>query len=133
MSWLQDIVRVFIYACKEGHETDIQAPTSEFGKGLTAPSCNTCGSETEYIRFENVPAEEGGAPKHVAVETFEQNGRIGLKVGSSRISMTKHNYMKNGTINSEMTPSYKKHYEKLEGDASRREEANFRKSLKKGV
>lgn len=112
MSWLGDIKRNFNFKCEDEHVTTILRSSSDFD--TSSVNCKTCNKPSHYIGFSNVSYEEGGTPKHVSVESYEQNGRKAVKIGKTCMSKTRYEYLNSGSTESQLTDGFKAHAAKLE-------------------
>lgn len=111
MSWLSEVKREFKYECSKCHARSSVVLTAKEHEDarLDGEICGRCDDGViRYQGFSNVPASEGGFDRDfVTRESYEQNGRKAVKIGSKHFSQTKLNYMETGVVESALTSDYK--------------------------
>lgn len=119
MSWLNNIRRAYKFGCtNEGCSGVLHKGGANIGPECVDQLngaiyfCEVCQKETqlEYLGF--ITIDKIGISGNVKKESFEQNGRIGYKVGNTYISKTKYDYLNSGKIENQYTPSYRAELEK---------------------
>lgn len=119
MSWMDEIKRIYRFRCTN---KDCRAVFVICGEDITPDIidekdgsshwCTECKKDCtlKYCGFKNM--ETIGMTHSVTKETFDQNGRIGYKIGKTYISKTKYDYLSEGKIENQYTPAYRAHLEK---------------------
>lgn len=120
MSWLNSIRRTYKFRCTNDgcsgtlHKEVDGATGSDCIDELNGSMyfCEACQNETrlEYAGFYN--RDRISLSHNVQRETFDQNGRVGYKIGNTYISKTKYDYLESGKIENQYTPAYRAELEK---------------------
>jgi len=102
MSWLEDIERVYEYACPDGHIVGWEGAEKDRGPN---PTCH-CGKATEYQGFSPVVVST------VTKVAYEQNGRLAYRISSGKgeptyMSRTRYEMNQTGKINEHYTADFK--------------------------
>jgi hypothetical protein len=106
LSWLNNIERVFTYACPKGSIYEVIG--TQYTDEATEP-CPCCGVKGTYQGFKN--KDSILLAQAVRKETFDQNGRKGVKITdrngkTTYMSQTKYDYIETGDTNSKITPGF---------------------------